>query len=101
VLFTNHNVLRDPPFSRQDLIACRNVLIYLQREVQEKVFRHLSLRSQPGWISIPRQHRNQWNTCLISFHTVDKTHRIFQAKPWQGEKPHIPSLPLTVRRGRG
>ena len=38
VLFTNHNILRDPPFSHQDLIVCRNLLIYLQRDVQAKVF---------------------------------------------------------------
>ena len=39
VLFTNHNILRDPPFSRQDLIACRNLLIYLQREDRIKYSR--------------------------------------------------------------
>ena len=55
VLFTNHNVLRDPPFSRQDLIACRNVLIYLQREDAGKGIRYLSLRAQPGWLSFPGQ----------------------------------------------
>lgn len=38
VLFTSHNVLRNPPFSRQDLIACCNVLIYLQRIVQDRIF---------------------------------------------------------------
>ena len=31
VLFANHNVLRDPPFSQQNMISCRNLLIYLQR----------------------------------------------------------------------
>src|SRR5690606_38033763 len=34
VVFAPHNVLSDPPFSRIDLILCRNVLIYLQRDVQ-------------------------------------------------------------------
>ncbi len=32
VLFAAHNVLRDPPFSRLDLICCRNLLIYLDRD---------------------------------------------------------------------
>lgn len=35
VVFAPHNLLKDPPFSHVDLIVCRNVLIYLQREVQE------------------------------------------------------------------
>lgn len=37
VVFAPHNLLADPPFSHIDLIACRNLLIYLDREVQEDV----------------------------------------------------------------
>jgi two-component system, chemotaxis family, CheB/CheR fusion protein len=37
VVFTAQNVLADPPFSRLDLISCRNLLIYLRPEAQEKV----------------------------------------------------------------
>ena len=46
VLFANHNLLSDPPFSRLDLVACRNVLIYFSREIQERVFAtfHYALR---------------------------------------------------------
>jgi two-component system CheB/CheR fusion protein len=36
VLFAGHNVLHDPPFSRMDLISCRNLFIYLQPEAQER-----------------------------------------------------------------
>ena len=39
VVFAPHNLLSDPPFSHLDLIACRNVLIYLQRDVQDDVIR--------------------------------------------------------------
>ncbi len=48
VLFAPHNLLRDPPFSKLDLITCRNLLIYLNRDVQEQVLQlfHFSLR--PG-----------------------------------------------------
>jgi len=37
ILFAMHNVLRDPPFSRLDLVSCRNLLIYLDRGVQRQV----------------------------------------------------------------
>jgi two-component system CheB/CheR fusion protein len=37
VVYAPHNLLADPPFSRLDLIGCRNVLIYLEREVQRAV----------------------------------------------------------------
>jgi two-component system CheB/CheR fusion protein len=46
VLFAVHNVLHDPPFSRVDLISCRNLLIYLQPEAQAQVIEtfHYALR---------------------------------------------------------
>src|SRR5262245_44406586 len=37
VVFAAHNLLQDPPFSRLDLIICRNVLIYLQADAQREV----------------------------------------------------------------
>jgi two-component system CheB/CheR fusion protein len=48
VLFAQHNVLTDPPFSHLELIACRNVLIYLDRAAQQRILEtfHFSLR--PG-----------------------------------------------------
>lgn len=41
VLFTRHNLLEDPPFTRVDVVACRNMLIYLQAQAQERVLRRL------------------------------------------------------------
>ncbi len=38
-VFAQHNLLTDPPFSRLDLVSCRNVLIYLETEIQYKVAR--------------------------------------------------------------
>ena len=38
VIFTPHNLLGDPPFSRLDLVVCRNLLIYLKRNIQQDVF---------------------------------------------------------------
>lgn len=46
VVFTVHDVLADPPFSRLDLVSCRNLLIYLRPDAQAKVVSllHFSLR---------------------------------------------------------
>jgi len=46
VVFAPQNLLRDPPFSRMDLIACRNLLIYLEPEAQNRVLAlfHFALR---------------------------------------------------------
>jgi len=46
VVFTDHDVLADPPFSRLDLVSCRNLLIYLQPDEQQKLLSlfHFALR---------------------------------------------------------
>ncbi|MCA9135386.1 MAG: PAS domain S-box protein, partial [Planctomycetales bacterium] len=46
VLFSKHNLIGDPPFSRLDLISCRNLLIYMGAHLQEKLIPlfHYSLR---------------------------------------------------------
>ncbi|MFZ0134239.1 MAG: CheR family methyltransferase [Desulfobacterales bacterium] len=38
VVFAEQNILRDPPFSNLDLLVCRNLLIYLKTEAQNKLF---------------------------------------------------------------
>jgi two-component system CheB/CheR fusion protein len=98
VLFTNHNVLRDPPFSQQDLIACRNVLIYLQRSVQDRVFDifHYALNPE-GYLFLGSSETAEHLPDRFSI--VDKNHRIYQSRPWSGERPQIPSIPVLIRRG--
>jgi two-component system CheB/CheR fusion protein len=53
VLFASQNILRDAPFSKIDLISCRNLLIYLEPEVQQKVvlLLHFALR-EGGFLAL-------------------------------------------------
>ena len=48
VVFAAQNLITDPPFSRLDFISCRNLLIYLDNEVQAKIIRlfHFALREK-------------------------------------------------------
>ncbi len=48
VLFAHHNVIRDPPFSHLDLIVCRNLLIYLNRSIQERLIETFHFALRPG-----------------------------------------------------
>jgi two-component system CheB/CheR fusion protein len=48
VIFAGHNLTRDPPFSRLDLISCRNVLIYMQAQLQRKVLRTFHYALNPS-----------------------------------------------------
>lgn len=46
VVFARHDLLRDPPFSRMDLVTCRNMLIYIEPESQRRALAlfHFALR---------------------------------------------------------
>ena len=47
VLFAGHNVLHDPPFSRMDLVSCRNLFIYLKPEAQQQVLETFHFATNP------------------------------------------------------
>jgi two-component system CheB/CheR fusion protein len=95
MLFTPHNILRDVPFSRQDLITCRNLLIYLNRETQEKVLEtfHFALQ-QDGYLFLSLSETAESVPALFTI--VDKEQRIYKAR--SGIKSHrLPALPLEDR----
>ncbi len=48
VVFAIHNLLNDPPFSRIDLISCRNLLIYLEPKAQQRVASTFAYAANPG-----------------------------------------------------
>lgn len=48
LIFSEHNVLRDPPFSKIDLISCRNLLIYLNADLQQQLIPLFHYALRPG-----------------------------------------------------
>ncbi|GAB1370073.1 chemotaxis protein CheB [Candidatus Kapaibacterium sp.] len=50
VIFATHNIIKDPPFSKIDMISCRNLLIYLQPIMQKKVLSSFSFSLNTGGI---------------------------------------------------
>ena len=76
-IFSRHNVIRDPPFSRMDLIVCRNLLIYLEGELQHYLATlfHYALRPD-GYLFLGPSESIAGAPDL--FRVVDKKQRIFQ-----------------------
>lgn len=78
--FSTHNLVRDPPFSRMDLVSCRNLLIYMNSELQRRVIPifHYSLTPEGilllGGSESASQHDNL-------FEPLDKAARIFRRRP--------------------
>jgi two-component system CheB/CheR fusion protein len=78
----------------------RGLLIYLQREVQDKLFDIFHYALNPGgYVFLGNSESLEHLPDL--FGVVNKTHRIYQAKPWQREWSDIPSVPLTLRQRPG
>ena len=93
VLFAPHNILRDPPFSRLDLITCRNLLIYLNRETQERLLElfNFALRHE-GFLFLGSSESAENSPRL--FAAIDKKQRIYKSLGAIAQPP----LPMT--RGR-
>ncbi|HEY6517940.1 MAG TPA: CheR family methyltransferase [Roseiarcus sp.] len=77
VLFAKHSLLKDPPFSRVDLVSCRNVLIYLDREVQHEVCAtfHFALRLS-GYLFLGSS--ESADGPVGAFRPIDRESRIYQ-----------------------
>ncbi len=52
VLFAPQNVIRDPPFTKLDIITCRNMLIYMESELQGKLMTLFNYSLNPGGIMV-------------------------------------------------
>jgi two-component system CheB/CheR fusion protein len=80
ILFAHHNLLQDPPFSRLDLVSCRNFLIYLTRDMYVRVLEmlHASLNAG-GYLFLGSAESADMAPHL--FERVDGTHRIYRALP--------------------
>ncbi|MET0410500.1 MAG: CheR family methyltransferase [Polyangiaceae bacterium] len=78
-LFSPHNVIADPPFSRLDLVSCRNLLIYFGPHLQKKLIPlfHYALRPNGYLFLGPSENLSSHKEL---FNPVDSRHRISQRK---------------------
>jgi two-component system CheB/CheR fusion protein len=92
VLFAKHSLLLDPPFSQIDLILCRNLLIYLDRDVQREIMQMFHFALRPGGYLFLGSSESA-DDCLDLFTPVDKRNRIFRAKNVSSNPRRLPTLP--------
>ena len=95
-LFTNHSFIKDPPFSRLNLISCRNVMIYLASDLQRKIIPlfHYALRAD-GYLFLGPSESASSHPAM--FRTIDKKHRIYQRR--EGQAHGTPIFPLANGKG--
>jgi len=89
--FSTHSLIRDPPFSRIDMVSCRNLLIYLDTELQDRVIPIFHYSLLPGGIlvlgiseTIARHER--------LFTPLDRSNRVFMRQTVPSEAPTLSYL---------
>ncbi|WP_441000827.1 CheR family methyltransferase [Fodinibius sp. SL11] len=94
ILFAAHDLLKDPPFSKLDLISCRNVLIYLNRDLQSKVFNLFHYALKPGqWLFLGLSDSILEATDL--FNSADNKYQIYQKNTVSKSRLRLPRYPLS------
>jgi two-component system CheB/CheR fusion protein len=88
VLFALQDLLKDPPFSHVDLVSCRNVLIYLDRELQDRVCStfHYALNPE-GYLFLGAAEAADSPSGL--FRAADRSARIYQTTLGPGATPRL------------
>ncbi len=99
VRFSRHSLIKDPPFSKVDLISCRNLLIYLGDQVQSTVLPLLQYALNPeGYLFLGPSESTGRQEGL--FTPVDRTARLFQRG--KGRSAYPLSMPITpASQGEG
>jgi len=95
IVFSAQNLISDPPFSKLDLITCRNLLIYLESEIQQKVIElfHFALNKK-GYLMLGNSETIGQNDHL--FKAISKKWRIYERL--ETSLPTSASFPILLDR---
>jgi two-component system CheB/CheR fusion protein len=97
-LFSTHDLVKDPPFSRLSLISCRNLMIYFGAALQKRVVSifHYGLRSG-GALFLGSSEAVTAHASLFS--TADKKHRIFERRSTPAQMPRLAAMSPMEQQG--
>ncbi|GGD70067.1 chemotaxis protein CheB [Croceicoccus mobilis] len=95
IRFSSHSVIKDPPFSKIDLVSCRNLLIYFDDRLQQTVIPlfHYSLKSSGYLFLGPSESVTQFDDL---FEPADQRVRLFRRK--NGPRNYSLDLPAPTRK---
>jgi len=78
-IFATHNLLKDPPFSRMDMISCQNVLIYMEQTAQRKIIQEFNYALKPSRFLVLGKSETIGGNIEL-FEQLDKDLRIYTRK---------------------
>ena len=95
VVFAPHDVIKDAPFTRVDLVSCRNMLIYLQPAAQQKVLSHFHFALNRGGVVFLGPSESP-GPLVDEFEAVDKHWRIY--RKYSDARMPVDTRPFTAPR---
>jgi len=99
IVFAKHNLTKDSPFSKLDLLCCRNVLIYMDSTLQKKLIPMFHYTLNPGGFLFLGESESVGAFSDL-FTPVEPRRKIFKRKPVeQGETPSV-NVPAQEKDGR-
>lgn len=109
LIFSEHDLIKDPPFSKLDLVSCRNVLIYMGPELQKKLMPLFHYALLPDGFLLLGSSESVGDSGHL-FASIDRRGKVYQRKPEvAGEplsvvstmSPRLPSAEPTRQSNRG
>jgi two-component system CheB/CheR fusion protein len=106
LIFSEQDVIKDPPFSKIDLISCRNLLIYLNGELQKKLIPlfHYALNPKGVLFLGTSESVGDFGSLFLTLDRKQKIYRRREDLPGLARPPlerFVPSLTEKAHRGRG
>ncbi len=110
-VFSTQNIFNDPPFSRMDLVSCRNVMIYLSQALQKRVIPIFHYALNPSGFLMIGNTEGLLGTGSELFEMADKKQKIYRRKPvsnsitfgfavgnqdLEPDPPEVPAAPMKL-----
>jgi len=94
-IFATQNIIKDPPFTQMDLISCRNLLIYLNADIQKKLLPIFHYALKPGGLLFLGSSETIGSFSDL-FEPLDKRWKIFRRRENATARQALPDFPLQV-----
>ncbi len=95
VVFAEQNLIKDPPFTKLDIVCCRNLMIYLDSELQQRILPMFHYALKPGGILFLGSSESL-GACSNLFEPINKRWNIYRSIGGALTFNHFRNLPATV-----
>ncbi|MDE1460638.1 chemotaxis protein CheB [Spartinivicinus poritis] len=99
IVFAQHNLLKDPPFTKMHMVSCRNLMIYFNQAAQQRVFSLFTFAlKNKGLLFLGSSESLGRHAC--DYQCIDSTHKIFQKNRESHQRPEFQLSSLESRQYR-